>query len=99
MFILDSLLIGGIRFVLDKIATAVETEMNDDTALREQLLEAQMRYELGELNDKEFARLERDLLKRIREIKEQRQGGSVTMDPSRYKVSGVESVEATFDEE
>ena len=43
MFILDSLLIGGMRFVLDKVAAAVDTEMNDDTALREQLLAAQMR--------------------------------------------------------
>ena len=70
-----------------------------DRDSREELLEAQMRYELGELTDEEFARTERDLLARIREIKQQRQGGSVTMDPSRYRVSGVESVEATFDEE
>lgn len=99
MFVLDSLLIGGIRFVLDKVAAAVETEMNDDTALREQLLEAQMRYELGELSDDEFARTERELLERIREIKQRRQGESVTMDPNQYRVSGVESVETTFDEE
>ena len=38
MVIIDTLLIGGIRFVLDKVAAAVETELNDDTALREQLL-------------------------------------------------------------
>jgi hypothetical protein len=81
------------------VAAAVDTEMNDDTALRERLLEAQMRYELGELSDDELAQTERDLLERIREIKEQRQGDSVTLDPSRYKVSGVESVETTFDEE
>jgi Gas vesicle protein G len=99
MFILDTLFIGGLRFVLDKVAAAVETEMNDDTALRERLLEAQMRYELGELSDAEFAETERELLDRIREIKQQRQGDSVTMDPARYRVTGVESVETTFDEE
>jgi hypothetical protein len=99
MFLIDSLLIGSIRFVLDKVAAAVDTELNDDTALREQLLEAQMRYELGELTDEEFAERERDLLDRIRAIKQQRQGEGMTMDPSRYKVSGVESVETTFDEE
>ena len=43
MFILDSLLIGSLRFVLDKIVQAAEAEMQDDTALREQLLEVQMR--------------------------------------------------------
>ena len=31
MFILDTLLIGGLRFVFDKIAAAVDTELNDDT--------------------------------------------------------------------
>ena len=30
--------------------------MNDDTALREQLLEAQMQREIGEITDEEFAR-------------------------------------------
>ena len=50
MFILDSMLIGGLRFVFDKIAAAVDTELNDDTALREQLLAAQMRVELGEMS-------------------------------------------------
>ena len=47
-------LIGGLRFVLDKVATVVDTELNDDTALREQLLAAQMRVELGEMSQEEF---------------------------------------------
>ncbi len=39
MFILDSLLIGSLRFVLDKVVQAAEAEMHDDSALRDQLLE------------------------------------------------------------
>ena len=35
MLIIDSLIISGVRFVLDKVAAAVETELNDDTVLRE----------------------------------------------------------------
>ena len=69
MFILDSLLIGCLRFVLDKVVQAAEAEMQDDSALREQLLEAQMRLELGEITDEEFAEIERDVLAAIREIK------------------------------
>ena len=88
MFILDSLLIGSIRFVLDKVVAAAEAEMQDDTVLREQLLEAQMRLELGEISDDEFAAIERDLLDRIREIKG-RQQGAISMSPQ-DKVSGVE---------
>ncbi len=74
MLIIDSLLIGGIRFVLDKVAAAVETELNDDTALREQLLAAQMRVELGEMTEEDFAQFEADILARLREIRERRQG-------------------------
>ena len=50
MFLLDSLLVGGLRFVLDKVATVVDTEMNDDSALHEQLLAARCRLELGEIS-------------------------------------------------
>jgi hypothetical protein len=69
MFILDSLLVGSIRFVLGKVVAAAEAEMQDDAPLREQLLEAQMRLELGEMSKTEFAQIERDVLDRIREIK------------------------------
>ena len=88
MFILDTLLIGSLRFVLDKVVAAAEAEMQDDTALREQLLEAQMQLELGEISDEEFAAIERDILARIREIKGQQQG-PISMSPD-DKVSGVE---------
>jgi hypothetical protein len=76
MFLLDSLLIDGISWTLRTVVTAAEAEMNDDTALREQLLAAEMQRELGEITDEEFADVERDLLARIRTIKERREGGS-----------------------
>ena len=92
LIIIDTLLVGGIRFVLDKIAAAVETELNDDTALREQLLAAQMRAELGEIDESEFAALEADILARLREIRERRQGDAATsLSPADYKVSGVDA--------
>jgi hypothetical protein len=74
--------------VLDKVVAAAEAEMQDDTALREQLLEAQMRLELGEISDEEFAGIERDILARIREIKGQQQG-AITMS-SKDKITGVD---------
>jgi gas vesicle protein GvpG len=61
-----------IGWVLRTVTTAAEAEMNDDAALREQLLEAAMRHETGEISDEEFAALEADLLKRINEIRERR---------------------------
>ncbi len=79
MFILDTLLIGSLRFVLDKVAAAAEAELHDDTALREQLLEAQMRLELGEITGEEFAETERDLLARMRELKGGPRHGALSM--------------------
>ncbi len=76
MFILDSLMIKGISWALQTAVTAAEAEMNDDTALREQLLAAEMQREMGEITDDDFVEIERDLLARIREIKERREGGS-----------------------
>ncbi len=78
MFILDSLLIGGIRFVLDKIAAAADEELNDEAALREQLLTAQMRVELGEMSEQEFASFEATILERLRDIREATFGGDET---------------------
>ena len=76
MFLLDSLMISGIRWALQTLATAAESEMNDDAAVREQLLEAEMRREMGELSDEEFRQTEAALLARIREIRERREGGT-----------------------
>ena len=93
MFILDTVLIGGLRFVFDKIAAAVDTELNDDTHLREQLLAGQMRLDLGEISEQEYADLEADLHQRLREIKE-RQQGTAAFSPGEYKITGID---ATFE--
>jgi hypothetical protein len=97
MLLIDSLLISGVKFVLDKIVAAVDTEMNDDTVLRERLLDAQMRVELGEMSQADFDELEADILVRIREIKERQRGGeSAVISPKDMKVTGIE---ATFEGE
>jgi hypothetical protein len=97
MLIIDSLIISGVRFVLDKVAAAVETEMNDDAVLRERLLDAQMRVELGEMTQDEFDVFEADILARIREIRERQRGGdSAAISPKDMKVTGID---ATFEGE
>jgi hypothetical protein len=94
VFILDSLLIGGLRFVLDKVAAVVDQELNDDTALREQLLAAQMRVELGEMSEAEFAGLEAEILDRLRDIRKRQGGAGGSVGDNDLKVTGVE---ATFE--
>jgi hypothetical protein len=91
VIILDTLIIGGLKFVLGKLVDAVDAELNDDSVLREELLAAQMRLELGEITEAEFTVMERDLLARIREIRE-RQRGEQPGD-GEMKITGIE---ATF---
>ena len=95
MFLLDSLLIGGLRFVLDKVAAAVDTELNDDGALRDELLAAEMRLELGEITPQQFDAVEKDILARLRAIRDRRQGGdAAALSPKDYTITGIE---ATFE--
>ena len=89
MIVLDRMLVGGIKFVLGKIAAAVDAEVNDDSRLREELLAAQMRLELGEIGEEEFRALEADLLARLREIRERQMGEAPR--PGEMKVTGVEA--------
>jgi Gas vesicle protein G len=89
VIILDSLLIGGLRFVLGKIAQAVDAEMNEEQVLREELLAAQMRLELGELSPEEFATLERQLLARLRRARQTSDRGRSRAGTT--KVTGVEA--------
>jgi hypothetical protein len=92
VLIVDKLLVGGIKFVLGKLAAAVEAELNDDSHLREELLEAQMRLELGELTSEEFAAFEADVLARLREIRERKLGDAAQpMKPGEFTVTGVEA--------
>jgi hypothetical protein len=93
MFILDTMLIGGLRFVFDKIATAVDTELNDETHLHEQLLAAEMRLDLGEITTAEYDALATDIHDRLRAIKE-RQRGTAAFPPGDYKITGID---ATFE--
>ena len=72
MLIVDSLIISGVKFVLTRLAQAVEAEMYDESALREELLAAQMKLELGEIDDDEFAQVEEGVLAGLREIGERK---------------------------
>ena len=75
MFLLDSLLINGIRFALDKVAQVVDQEMDNPERLQELLLEAQMQLEDGAIDEAEFAAIERDVFARMREMKGEAAGG------------------------
>jgi len=89
VFLLDSLLIGGIQYVLDKVATIADQEMNDPERQRERLLEEQMQLENGEITDEQFAEIETDVFDKIREIKARTQTDAAVVDED-HRVAGVE---------
>jgi hypothetical protein len=85
------MLTSFLGWVFNTLKTAAEAEMNDDTALREQLLETEMRREMGEITEEEFVEIEADLLARIREIRARREGGSGPL------TIGAQPIETTGD--
>jgi hypothetical protein len=96
MLIVDSLIIQGVKFVLTRLAEAVEAEMYDESHLREELLAAQMKLELGEIDDAEFAAIEESVLRGLREIGERKKGGAAAEPKRAGGKFAIESVDTDF---
>ncbi len=91
MFLIDDLLIGGLGFVFDKIAAVVDQEMNDESSLHRTLMEAQMQLEEGEITDAQFASIEAEVVARLRELREAREGeASPDLTGEGVRITGVE---------
>jgi hypothetical protein len=72
MFLLDDILlapVSGFKFILGQIQKMADQELNDDTVIKEQLLELQMRLELEEISDEEYQVREAELFARLRALK------------------------------
>lgn len=65
--------VAGIRWSLDQVRGVVEKELTDDTAVRQELMELQMLLELGDIDDAEYVLRERELMARLREVREWRE--------------------------
>ena len=77
MFLIDDLLlapVNGFKFILGQIQKLADQELNDDTVIKEQLLELEMRRELDEISDEEYREREADLFARLRVIRERQLG-------------------------
>src|SRR5207237_2325145 len=72
MFLIDDILlapVNGFKFIMRQIQQLADKELNDESVIKEQLLELQMRYELEEISDEDYAEAERELFARLRTIK------------------------------
>jgi Gas vesicle protein G len=69
MFILDDLLIGlpakGLISLIEKIHDMAQAEFTDEGKIKEELLRAQTLYEIDEITEEEYQKIEAELLERL----------------------------------
>ncbi len=78
--------VAGIKWSLRRVQQVVDEELTDDTSIKQELMELQMRLELGDITDAQFVEHEAVLMQRLRDVRAWRerlgkgvQGGPVRM--------------------
>ena len=61
--------VAGIRWSLGQVQKVVEEELTDDEPVKRDLMELQMRLELGDITDAEYVEQEAVLMQRLREVR------------------------------
>ena len=87
-----SLPAAGIKYCFNKVLEMAEQEMTDDTAVKEELLLLNLRYDDGEIDDAEFRRQEAPLLARFSEIRAYRKQRAEEQVAGLLAESGTERV-------
>ncbi|MFI9150207.1 gas vesicle protein GvpG [Streptomyces sp. NPDC053367] len=64
--------VRGIAWVLDKVVRTAEDEYYDPGPVQEQLVKLEQALSEGDIDDEEFTRREKALLKRLEEIRDYR---------------------------
>lgn len=77
--------VDGALWTIGKIQRVVEEELTDDTSIKEELMQLQLRLESGEIDDDEYVVREGELMRRLREVRAWREqlGMSVAGGPVR----------------
>jgi competence protein ComGF len=74
LFLIDDLLmmpVSGFTFILSQIKNIADRELNDESVIKTQLLELQMRLELEEISEDDYKVQEAELFALLRAIKQQ----------------------------
>jgi hypothetical protein len=61
--------IAGIRWSLNQVVQVAQEELSDDTPVKQDLMELQMKLELGDITDEEYVQREAVLMQRLREVR------------------------------
>lgn len=62
--------IKGVIWIAEKVAEQAEKELYDEEAVRGQLMELELRYDLGEISEEEYLATEEALLAWLKVIRE-----------------------------
>ncbi len=65
--------IQGLTWIAEKVAEQAEHELYDEGALRGKLMELEIQFDMGEVNQEEFEAAEEELLARLKVIRERQQ--------------------------
>lgn len=63
----------GTMWTLDKVRRAVEDELTDDTAIKEDLMLLQLELESGDIDDDEYVTREQAIMQRLRDVRQWRE--------------------------
>lgn len=66
--------IKGVVWIARQVAEQAERELYDEDAVRGQLQELELRYDLGEISEEEYLAAEERLLARLRAARERKAG-------------------------
>ena len=65
--------LAGFRFILNQVGEMAEAELYDESRIREELLELQLRLDEGDITEDEYVEQEADVMARLRVAREYRQ--------------------------
>lgn len=81
------------RFSLEKVYDTVRLELTDDTRVKEDLFDLQMRLELGEIDDEQYLQREAELMQQLREVREWREEFGMATSGGPVQVVGSETAD------
>jgi hypothetical protein len=77
-----------IDFSLRRVQGVVHQELTDDTGVKSELMELQLLLELGDIDEAEYERRERELMAQLREIREWREQLGMGVSGGLVRVAG-----------
>ena len=67
--------IKGTLFIAEKLAERAETELYDQDKVRAQLMELELRYDMGEIMEDQYLAAEKELLDMLKTIRKRQEEG------------------------